>query len=313
MNTNVDYQSRKTIVKYAIIALTALIVLCAVILVVWNIYNAVSGGGDSGLPEAKLKDDVATKENSLYGSLILINNSHEYTFPENENSELIKISTFMSYQDTANYAYVDNSFQLNKEAMPHIHEMLNQMYKDLDNEFIISSAYRTYQYQEQLTTSSAKAGFSDHHSGYTFSLKRGNAAPLADEDIEWIQKNAYKYGIIMRYPEEKKEITEVSDYKNCFRYVGVPHATYISQHKDESGNADYLCLEEYIEFLKTNANMTNKQGPLKVKCDSDIYHIYYYEFSGTQIDIKVPEDEKTYPYEISGTNDGGVIVTIKSK
>lgn len=313
MNTNVDYQSRKTIVKYAIIALSVLIVLCAVILAVWNIYNAVSGGSDSGLPEAKLKDGVATKEDSLYGSLILINNSHEYTFPEGEGSALIKISTFMGYQNEANYAYVDNSFQLNKDAMPHIHEMLNQMYNDLDNQFIISSAYRTYAYQDQLTTSSTKAGFSDHHSGYTFSLKRGNETPLAAEDIEWVQKNAHKYGIIMRYPEDKSSITEVSDYENCFRYVGIPHATYISQNKDENGNSDYLCLEEYIEFLKANANITNDQNPLKIKCGEDVYHVYYYEFSGTQIDIKIPEDEKEYPYEISGTNDGGVIVTVKSK
>jgi len=57
----------------------------------------------------------------------------------------------------------------------------------------------------------------------------------------WLADNAWKYGFILRYPEDKTEITK-ADYEPWhYRYVGKEAAKEIY----ESG----LCLEEYIGMM----------------------------------------------------------------
>ena len=57
----------------------------------------------------------------------------------------------------------------------------------------------------------------------------------------WLADNAWKYGFILRYPEDKTEITK-TDYEPWhYRYVGKEAAKEIY----ESG----LCLEEYIGMM----------------------------------------------------------------
>jgi len=100
---------------------------------------------------------------------------------------------------------------------------------------------------ETLRTSAAP-GTSEHQSGlcvdfYTTSMTNG----LNNEEFEktsaflWLSANAHKYGFILRYPEDKSEITSY-DYESWhYRFVGRRAATemYLSG----------LCLEEYLEFI----------------------------------------------------------------
>ena len=58
----------------------------------------------------------------------------------------------------------------------------------------------------------------------------------------WLKENAKDYGFVMRYPEEKAEITGVSYEPWHWRYVGKEH----SYKMDELG----MCLEEYIEYIE---------------------------------------------------------------
>ena len=59
--------------------------------------------------------------------------------------------------------------------------------------------------------------------------------------FQWLQENAQDYGFILRYAEEKENITKVSYEPWHWRYVGEEHAK-----KMKSRN---LCLEEYIEQI----------------------------------------------------------------
>ena len=59
------------------------------------------------------------------------------------------------------------------------------------------------------------------------------------DEFEWLQDHAAEYGFILRYPEDKVEITGMVYEPWHFRYVGVEQAQKIK----ESG----LCLEEYLE------------------------------------------------------------------
>lgn len=64
----------------------------------------------------------------------------------------------------------------------------------------------------------------------------------------WLCDNSWKFGIILRYPEDKTNITGYDFEPWHYRYVGRYHAYKIH----ESG----LCLEEYVSQL--NASDTEK-------------------------------------------------------
>lgn len=101
--------------------------------------------------------------------------------------------------------------------------------------FIGTTAYRSATWQKQLYDSyvnkdgkdaadrySARPGYSEHQLGYsvdlndpTFTGKR-----LTDKDYEWIKNNCYKYGFIIRYPENKENITGYMHENWHLRYVG---------------------------------------------------------------------------------------------
>ncbi len=299
--SNISPSSKKKITLTAMSVLAVILALCLVIVAVAGIYDALTGVGFSnGLAEDKLTDFVVTKENSLYGSLILVNNSHEYTFPE-DDEHLTSMYSYKNNNGGSSYGLIDSSLMLHTDAMGYAHQMLNKMSKDISNaDFVVSSAYRTYE-QQQSIQSTIPEGFSDHHTGYCFSVKR-TETPLSPEDYEWLHENAQDYGFIIRYPEAKAHLTGVSEYTNCLRYVGTAHANIMKQEN--------LCLEEYIEYLKENAS----NDPIGVKCENgEQYFVYYYAFEGKQINIKIPKDAEKYPFEISGTNDGGIVVTIKVK
>ena len=64
---------------------------------------------------------------------------------------------------------------------------------------------------------------------------------LSLEVYNWLSKNAYKYGFIKRYPEDKTDLTGVMDEPWHYRYVGLDAAWEIYSQG--------LCLEEYIQSL----------------------------------------------------------------
>lgn len=55
---------------------------------------------------------------------------------------------------------------------------------------------------------------------------------------QWLMEHCYEYGFILRYPEDKEDITGIGYEPWHYRYVGREHARAIR----ESG----LCLEEYV-------------------------------------------------------------------
>lgn len=59
------------------------------------------------------------------------------------------------------------------------------------------------------------------------------------KEYKWLTENAYKYGFVLRYPEEKFAITGVRARPWHWRYVGTDAATEMKTQN--------LCLEEYLE------------------------------------------------------------------
>lgn len=114
------------------------------------------------------------------------------------------------------------------------------------------SGYRSYQYQTQLynnyvnqhgeeeaNTFSAKPGFSEHQTGLTFDLKDFNGQLVEDPiTSQWIKENCAKYGLILRYPEGKEDITGYIYEPWHLRYVGEEVANQIMNNN--------TTLEQYL-------------------------------------------------------------------
>ena len=169
------------------------------------------------------------------------------------------------------YAGIGSTYSLDQTAQKALVAMMDEMYDTLraSSPYVIS-AYRSYDYQKTVFNSyvsdyrkkgytrdeaiaealktSAAPGTSEHQSGlcvdfYTTSMTNG----LNNEEFEktsaflWLSANAHKYGFILRYPEDKTDVTSY-DYESWhYRFVGRRAATEIYL----SG----LCLEEYLEFI----------------------------------------------------------------
>ena len=76
----------------------------------------------------------------------------------------------------------------------------------------------------------------------------GADVSFANQEVyKWLRENAWKFGFILRFPEDKTEITGYSFEPWHYRFVGRYHAQKIH----EGG----LCLEEYLQsYLSTEAS-----------------------------------------------------------
>ena len=152
-----------------------------------------------------------------------------------------------------------------------IYDALKQMLNDCKAAgytAIVCSAYRTHEYQTQLyenqvkkqmdkglsraeaeivaATISAFPGTSEHQLGLAVDLVDINYQLLNEEQEntpaqKWLMENSWRYGFILRYPNDKTEVTGIIYEPWHYRYVGVELATELYN----SG----LCLEEYLENL----------------------------------------------------------------
>ena len=89
----------------------------------------------------------------------------------------------------------------------------------------------------------ADPGCSEHHTGLAFDLNVPNTDAFIDTaQYLWLKQHCWDYGFIMRYTDEKEDITGILGEEWHIRYVGLEHAKKIQ----ELG----YCLEEYVEYLK---------------------------------------------------------------
>lgn len=104
------------------------------------------------------------------------------------------------------------------------------------------------------------------------------------------------YGFIERYQKGREGITGISHEPWHFRYVGYPHSLII--------HTKGFTLEEYIDFLK---GYPCEGEHLIFRNGEQIIEIYYLEASTQQTGICI---EDIIPYQISGNNVDGFIITI---
>lgn len=250
-------------------------------------------------------------ENAMHlGPLVLIDDAHPYTFKDATGVIDFRDLRIKGSKGTAIYGLAKYSMFLRQDAINAMNSFIGDFYKKYEDDqyLTVLVAYRTYEEQaksyENYPEDSPKPGCSDYHSGYAFKIGPNNTINGASNiyaqfGIEQAP-NAYKYGIINRYPSNKIDIT--GDFEDHYRYVGVPHS-YIMKEMD-------FCLEQYLDYLRMHT--VNDEH---VKFDIEgvgSYDIYYVPASDTGV-TKVPVPDGDYEYSVSGDNVGGFVVTIKLK
>ncbi|WP_084101372.1 D-alanyl-D-alanine carboxypeptidase family protein [Demequina sp. NBRC 110051] len=113
--------------------------------------------------------------------------------------------------------------------------------------FSIVSAYRSHDYQRALfaryarqhgvasaETFSARAGHSEHQTGWTADLGAGTCSLggcFGSSTVgRWVAAHSHEYGFIIRYPQGAQAITGYIYEPWHVRYVGVELATYMHDH-----------------------------------------------------------------------------------
>lgn len=113
---------------------------------------------------------------------------------------------------------------------------------------MVTSSYRSYKEQEEIYNNrkniqgekkadqtAARPGHSEHQTGLVVDMT-SKTEPYAEEFTEskayaWLKENAYKYGWIERYPENKTYLTGYSPESWHWRYVGLQAAKIIQEEK----------------------------------------------------------------------------------
>lgn len=119
-------------------------------------------------------------------------------------------------------------------------EKQQSLMDDKINEFI------GYGYSSEAARAEAKkwvseVGHSEHQTGLAVDINSDSSKSTPQEVFAWLSVNAWKYGFVLRYPENKVAITHIDSEPWHYRYVGTEVAD-IMYHND-------LCLEEYVESL----------------------------------------------------------------
>jgi len=207
-----------------------------------NIVEIVNTNTDAEYYSETYKTDISKDE------LMLVNKYH-YLDSSYAPDDLVTIST--------TYAWgTYGSQKVNKTT----YDAFMKLWKASNNEgyyLMVSSSYRTHDKQDQVykdyqdskgtdyaDSIAARPGHSEHQTGYTIDMfEKGSTQKTfhTTESYNWLINNAHKYGFILRYPEDKVEVTGYGFESWHYRYVGVEAATYIYKNK--------ITFDEYYAYF----------------------------------------------------------------
>ncbi|MGE4283273.1 MAG: D-alanyl-D-alanine carboxypeptidase family protein [Clostridia bacterium] len=256
------------------------------------------------------------------GTLILVN---KWTsLPQNFTPEGLTKITGKSKEVKLECSY--SGLTAKQEVIHGLTDMLKALKENVHNRVIITSGYRSYDYQkllynqkvnsltgklgrqaaqQQASEIVAPPGTSEHQTGLAVDITTPELLKTSDPLVsefgetvqgQWIYENSWKYGFIIRYQPDKKDITGIIYEPWHLRYVGVPHAEIMFKNG--------WCLEEYHQQLRSKAHIAYSTENKK-------YDIFY-----TTIPLGQQAFNEIYgeqvQYEISGDGREGYFITIAS-
>lgn len=229
------------------------------------------------------------------GSLVLVNESLPFE-SEPDTQSLVLLGGVLLVRQAANML---------KAAIA---------YAGAEKSIVAVSGFRTMKEQKNICAASLRGngsgftskyvalpGCSEHHTGLAVDLAENK------ENIDFIRpdfpysgvcgrfrKCAAEYGFVERYPKGREHITHIAHEPWHFRYVGYPHSAIMEARGDT--------LEEYTEYLK---RFRYGDEHLKLEFKRRRFEIFFVPQGARGIEL--PEG---VPYQLSGNNDDGAVVTL---
>lgn len=263
-----------------------------------------SSGGDSSSQADSAEDPatdgavptdyetaVKTAGDVYKGNLVLVNAQNPSHLSE-EELELVQVYYAEDRPDCYHISYPGHT-SCSKTAVSAFNRMMKDYYAKTSNgEIMFNYGYVEAGKEKSNPESPCGLDIQIH-----LKLDNGTYNYVSNvEPYSWIFSNMANYGFILRYPEGKEEQTGEKGGFTALRYVGVPHAAYITEND--------LCLEEYLSLLKEQ--YVFGENMLNYTFAEQNYEIYYVPASSTgDTDVPVPAQGS---YEISGNNVDGFIV-----
>lgn len=196
----------------------------------------------------------------LAGSQPLLVNRQHPVASDFVPADLVNLS---EYCDSSLVKIKYDSTQGVREAVDALIRMLESAKADGITSWQVSAAYRSYADQQRIFDNKVKSfqnnnpdwslsrcrsaasvtvadpGASEHHTGLAFDMTVPNTSMfLGTKQCTWLHQHCWEYGFILRYTDEKQQITGFAGEAWHIRYVGTEHSLAMQQ----SGQ----CLEEYL-------------------------------------------------------------------
>lgn len=202
-----------------------------------------------------LTDDINSNINKAAWNLILVNkwhhipNDYEMELKELSNGQSVDKRIYLALQEMFDAARSDGVYPIVIVG----YRTIEQQQYLLDKRV---AAYKAEGYSANEAKAIAEAwvaipGTSEHQIGIAVDIDADDIHSTEDEVYEWFSQNAYKYGFILRYPQDKTELTGIKYEPWHYRYVGIEAATDIKSQG--------ICLEEYLTASLLTKNILRNQ------------------------------------------------------
>lgn len=118
----------------------------------------------------------------------------------------------------------------------------NELYEDEVRRLMAREGQSRARASEDAELTVPMGGHADEQTGLSVRFSSGRALDFSGSDeYNWLMNNSYKYGFILRYPEDKKRYTDRDGDVSLFRYIGKDNAVKLRTLN--------MCLDEYIIYL----------------------------------------------------------------
>ena len=189
-----------------------------------------------------------TKETADPDSLLVLVNKYNHLPDNYKPSDLVYVDgaygNKVPFRSVLKDAFVELQNAANNEI--NINLMPTTAFRNQSFQTRLYNNYVASDGKEKADTYSARPGYSEHQTGLAIDLKNTalSNVRLTDDNYNWLENNAYKYGFIIRFPKDKEFVTGYQFENWHIRYVGQDVAKIIYENK--------LTLEEYIDLYETN-------------------------------------------------------------
>ena len=183
-----------------------------------------------------------TKESKYQNTYKILVNKYNYVTEKYIPENLEAVSSEYSSKSLKLVSYAKEAFQEMAKAAKSENYTIRAMssYRDYAYQNTLYNNYAKRDGYEAADTYSARPGYSEHQTGLAVDIDNGKEYFTNFEktkEFTWMQENAYKFGFILRFPENKVTETGYQYESWHYRYVGKEIAKYI--HDND------LCFEEY--------------------------------------------------------------------